>query len=292
MKKCVIVINKLCGGYKSANIGDLTKIFAEKDFEVSFFYIDNDHDFYYQDVDRVVVCGGDGTFNRIINLYLNTKTEVIYCPFGTLNETSKRDVKKTGDFLIKAGGEANNKFFSYVAATGTFTPLGYAVDRKIKQKIKSLAYIINVFKQLHVWRINAKIDVNGDKYEGQYSLIMALDSPQCFGLTFNKMFKVNDSKLHFLAVKAPKFNGFFGLAEMFFSFFRAFFIGFKKPYESKKMVFREFTEMHIETDKEYDFCVDGDKWTMPISFDVRPRVFDPAIRVVTPKAIKKYSEEK
>jgi len=291
MKKCLIVINKLSGGYKSAEPQVLQKMFGEDGFETSIFYIDKGNDFYYQDVDRVVICGGDGTFNRIINMYLNTSTEIVYCAYGTLNETSKRDENGTGDFFIEDGGIATDKYFSYVIATGTFTPLGYVVNAKIKQQIKKTAYIFNVLKQLKVWRINAKITADGETKEGQYSLVMALHSAQCFGLTFNKMFKPNQGQLFMLTVKAPRFNGFFGLAEMFFSFFRAFFIGFKKPFKSKKMEFKEIKEMHVETDKEYDFCVDGEKWTMPTTFDAKPIAFNPPVRVVTPKGVKKFKTE-
>ena len=290
-KNCIIVINDMSGGYKSIREEDLIKAFGEG-YETTVFHMTHDRPFKYTEADRIVVCGGDGTFSRMINRYKGKKTEIIYCPCGTLNETSKRDKDGTGDFLISDCGEAANKIFSYVLATGTFTPLGYAVDNGTKQKMKAFAYIVNAFRQLKVWRINAEIDCDGEKREGQYSLLMALDSPQCFGLHFNRIFRPNNKKMHLLLVKAPRFNGFFGLAEMFFSFFRAFFIGFKKPYASKKMLFREFSELKIKTDKEYDFCADGEKWTLPTAFSVRSYDLEPAIRVVTNKGVERLIKEK
>jgi len=283
-KSCIIVINDMSGGYREIDEEKLKTAFGS-DYDVSVFHMTSDHHFKYTPADRVVVCGGDGTFSRMINRYKGKPTEIVYCPCGTLNETSKRDKDGTGDFLIKDCGEAADKIFSYVLATGTFTPLGYAVDTGFKQRCKSFAYVANAFRQLKVWRVNARIDCDGERYDGQYSLLMALDSPQCFGLHFNKLFCPNDKKMHLLLVKAPRFNGFFGLAEMFFSFFRAFFIGFKKPYASKKMIFREFSELTVETDKEYDFCADGEKWTMPTEFSVRSYDLIPPIRVVTKKGV-------
>ena len=238
----------MSGSYKEIDEKKLAMAFGEG-YDVEVFHMTSEHPFKYRPADRIVVCGGDGTFSRMINRYKNKNTEIVYCPCGTLNETSKRDKDGTGDFLIKDCGEAADKIFSYVLATGTFTPLGYAVDNDFKQKYKAFAYIVNAFKQLKVWRVNAGMTCDGDKYDGQYSLMMVLDSPQCFGLHFNKMFCPNNKKMHLLLVKAPRFNGFFGLAEMFFSFFRAFFIGFKKPYASKRMIFREFSELTVKTDK-------------------------------------------
>lgn len=281
-RNCIIVINDMSGSYKKIDEKRLTAAFGEG-YDVEVFHMTSEHPFEYKPADRVVVCGGDGTFSRMINRYKEKNTEIVYCPCGTLNETSKRNKDGTGDFLIKDCGEAADKIFSYVLATGTFTPLGYAVDNVFKQKYKAFAYIVNAFKQLKVWRVNAEITCDGDRYEGQYSLIMMLDSPQCFGLHFNKMFCPNDKKMHLLLVKAPRFNGLFGLAEMFFSFFRAFFIGFKKPFSSGKMIFREFSEMTVRTDKEYDFCADGEKWTMPTEFPVRSFDLVPPIRVVMRK---------
>jgi len=289
-KKCLIVLNSFSGGYKDVDVEKLKAAFG-KGFDVETFIIKEGNDFSYQDVDRVVICGGDGTINRAYNQYVGTNTEVIYCPHGTLNETSKKDKLKDGIFEVSDCGKANKKIFTYVFATGQFTPLGYVVDFKIKQKIKAFAYIAACVKQLKIRRINAKITADGVNYEGQYSLIMALDSPQCFQLPFNKMYQVNDNKLHMLIVKAPRFNGFFGLVELFFPFFRAFFIGFKKPYESKRMVFKELYNMDLQFDKEYDFCVDGEKWTMPTAISVKTAKFDPILKIVTSKGIEKLVEE-
>lgn len=290
-KRCIVVINDMSGGYKSIKEDDLIEAFGSG-YQTTVFHMTKECPFKYTEAERIVVCGGDGTFSRMINRYKGKPTEIIYCPCGTLNETSKRDKDGTGDFIISDCGEAADKIFSYVLATGTFTPLGYAVGNGTKKKWKAYAYIANAFRQLKVWRVNAKITCDGEKFDGQYCLLMALDSPQCFGLHFNKLFCPNDKKMHLLMVKAPRFNGFFGLAEMFFSFFRAFFIGFKKPYRSKKMIFKEFSELSVETDKEYVFCADGEKWTMPSSFSVRSYDLIPPIRVVTKKGVESILNEK
>ncbi len=282
-KKCLIVINKISGKADHVKEDRLQKLFSDG-FSTEFFYITEQNSFTYRAADRLVICGGDGTFNRILNMYYGTDTELVYYPCGTLNETAHKDLEKTGDFLIPECGSVNGKYFSYVFATGTFTPLGYAVDTGLKHKVKSFAYIINVFKQLKVWRIDADLTIDGQKEKGQYCLLMALYSPQCFGLRFNKMFGLADKHLYLLSVKAPRFNGFFGLAEMFFSFFRAFFIGFKKPYLSRKMRFAPFTDLHVVAKKQYDFCVDGDKWTMPTDFTVRPVSIQKPVRVVLEKS--------
>ncbi len=288
-KKCVIVINHLSGGYKSANEENLKKLFG-KGFDTSVFHIESNTHFKKEDVDRVVVCGGDGTFNSIINLYRGTQTEIVYCPFGTLNETSKNGEDGKGIFVIDVCGGTSSEngagYFSYVLASGTFTPLGYTVDKKAKQKFKSLAYVTHIAKQLKVSRINATLGVDNKQIDKEeYCLIMALHSKQCFGLRFNRMFKPNDEKMYLLTIKSPKHNGLLGLIEMFFSYFRAFFGGFSKPYSSKKMTFTPFENLHVTLDNPTDFCVDGEKWTMPTSFTVTPITLSPKVKVYTQYAV-------
>lgn len=284
-------MNNMSGGYKAADEASLKSVFGEG-FSTSVFHIEKDKPFGYSEADRVVVCGGDGTLNSVINLYRETTAEIFYCPYGTLNEASKRGGKSGEPFEITDGGEASGRYFSYVLATGTFTPLGYAVENRVKQKIKSMAYIVNVLKQLKVKRVKAELTVDGVTETGEYSLIMAIDSRQCFGLKFNKLFKPNDGKIHLLTVKSPRFNGLFGLVEMFFPFFRAFFIGFKKPYKSKRAEFREFKSLYVKTDAPCDFCVDGEKWTMPREFNVTPAKLMPPITVFSGKYLKKAAKIK
>lgn len=289
--KCVIVTNSLSGGYRSVRGRDLLDVFGDG-YETEVFSIAENRPFAYVPADRIVVCGGDGTLNSVINMYRGNDAEIIYCPYGTLNETSKRALKEGGENVLTDCGTVNGRYFSYVFAAGTFTPLGYTGKARTKQRMHVFAYVLNVFKELKVRRMAAEISLDGERHSGEYSLIMAINSPQCFGLRFNRMFELNGGKLCALLIRAPRFNGFPGLCEMFFPFFRAFFVGFGKPYESRRMIFREVRSMDVETAAPEDFCADGEKWTMSGRLEIRPAELVPPVRVMSAGAVSEAAERK
>ena len=141
-KFAVIVVNDKSGRGKRANVDKLKKTML-KTYDVRVSHITDGEGFSYVPCDVIAVFGGDGTLNSVVNMYADKETKIIYVPSGTLNECSKN---ADGHFEIRSLGHADEKYFTYVLATGTFTPLGYNVDNKLKRKIIALAYILGVFK--------------------------------------------------------------------------------------------------------------------------------------------------
>lgn len=266
-KKCLIVINRLAGNYRSYDAEALKKRFSEE-YEVTVLYVPEEAPASTpaEGYDLIAVCGGDGTLNHLINSKISIGTEVRFYPSGTLNEAADRRVRRGR--TISAVGNAGGRLFSYVLAAGTFTPLGYVVDAKRKQRFKALAYIARVIKEYKVYRIPAELTVDGKRKEGVFTLIMVINSPRCFGFRFNRMYR-DGGPMCLLTVRAPESDGILGKIKIFFPFFRAFFVGFGKPKESSLITFTPFAALNVSLKERVTFCADGEaEDALPIKFDV------------------------
>lgn len=154
------------------------------------------------------------------------------------------------------------EIFSYVFATGSFTPIGYAAQTGLKKRIGVFAYILQILKQYRVCRIPANIRCGKKQYQGDFTLIMALKSPRCFGFGFNKDFDPESVSGHLIAIRSPKHGGILGLVEMFFPFFRVFFMGMKREREGK-IIFKRIYSCDIQQFSPQTYCRDGEKCETP-----------------------------
>ncbi len=286
-KKCLIWINRLAGSYKKLNEKKIIAVFA-KNHDVSIRYVQNPGESIgnIQGFDRVVACGGDGTLYTLINTPNPNNSQLIFCPFGTMNEKFKG--AKSSVFHFDKLSDINNQVFSYVCAAGSFTPLGYTVQSKIKKKFKVLAYLFKVIKEYKVANIFATVRIDDIEYEDNYSLIMMIDSPRCFGFRFNRMFKPNDDDMHILLIRSPGPDNFKNRVKMFFPFFRAFFVGFGKEYESDNIIFKPFNHASLTFNEDMVFCSDGEKVVFPRgTLDVKRITINPGVTIYSRKTISK-----
>ena len=257
--KCLLVINNLSGNSKRViQKSPLVDVLKARYSVIDTHIIDKNDGFY--DVkrailgyDAIAVCGGDGTLNRTLNALRGSDVEFIYFPCGTLNDTARS--LKSYDGVIDVG-EFNDRLFSYVTAVGSFTPIGYNSKPENKRIFKRLCYYLDAFKEYKLWHIDAEIDTDGLCTSGEFTLVMLINSKSCFGLNFNKLFSPTSGKAHLLLIRTPK--GAFSLVKMFFLFFRAFFVGFRKELNGKNIIFKEVERANIRLKKPLPFCVDGE----------------------------------
>ena len=288
MKNCAIIINRLSGNSGAVDVDGLKNLFGKK-YHTQVIYI------YEETIlgdlssyERVVVCGGDGTLHTVINCKLSSSVELVYLPYGTLNEIQHNTADDTHFAEV---GKAGGKYFTYVCAAGIFTPLGYIVATKNKKRWKKLAYLSKILKEYRVHRINAQLELNGETHRGEYSLIMAIDSPQCMGFKFNKMFKSDDGIFHLLTIKSPKHNGLFGKISLFFPLFRAFFVGFKKAYHSKNILFEPCTSLNVKLESPVAFDMDGERVEMHDEFNIGIEKQKYDIRIISRNKLLKLQQE-
>ena len=282
MKRTLIVINDMSGNSGNADVESIRFACAKNDYveELRLLYPEQDYD--VTGFDKLIVCGGDGTINNAINKCKDIKIDVFYFPYGTLNEKAntladaQERLKRSRQ--LRCMGMANKNLFSYVIAAGSFTEIGYTAKSSHKKRFKALAYVARVLSAYKVFSIDAEVVTEKETYAGKYTLIMILDSNRCFGFNFNKAYRPDDKIMHLLTIKSPGKNNLWGKFRMFFPFFRAFFIGFKGEYHSRRIDFLPIKNVEINLKEKQVFCVDGERreyegFLHVEKLNIKPRLF-------------------
>lgn len=287
MKRCLIIINKNAGTSKKINFEKVEKCLGNG-YVYTRKTLPDDEISEIKDFEAVAVCGGDGTLGSVLEKVCKQPIDLFYFPVGTLNDKAKAqryekhksvcpscsDYESSAKPVVYGVCEkvlSDGKYktvdcdgdvFAYVFAAGSFTPIGYTSEVKNKQRFGILAYVWQILKEYKPHRIEACIQNGKHVHGGEFTLVMFLKSPRCFGFRFNKAFEQDGTSGHLLAVRSPKHNGLLGKIEMFFPFFRAFFIGLKNEKSKGKIIFEKTYSTYLDLKSDVDFCKDGEKQTV------------------------------
>ncbi len=281
MKKCLIIINNLSGRAKWIDI-EVIKTHIGEDYLFDCKYFDEYFDICQYDT--LAVCGGDGTLSSIMDRVKDTNINIVYFPFGTVNDRARTASKYPSTKYVI--GNINGKTFTYVAACGTFTAIGYVTRLDKKRKYKSLAYFLQAFGEYKVHHIQAKLTTDTETFNGEYTLIMTIKSKHCFHFPFNKLYNSDQLNAHLLLIKSPKLRGLLGNIQLFFRFFRVFFVGLNKQIRNKNIVFVPFNNLFMYLPDNADFCIDGEKHTLGGNINVNLRYACPSFTLISQKAYK------
>lgn len=279
MKRCLVIINKQSGRAKNIKKEEIER-YIGSNYALDFDYLERETN--YDNYETVAVCGGDGTLSTILNQLQNKKINLLYFPFGTVNDRARTDVTKNNAII----GSFNEKTFSYVAACGTFTAIGYITDIRKKKRYRMLAYLFEAIKEFKIQRITAEIKCDGKLYNGTYTLIMLIKSKCCFYFPFNKLYDKNSLTAHLLLIKSPNRLGLIGYIQLFIRFFKVFFLGMRRIIEDKNITFIPFEKLDITLNEQCDFCIDGERYTSEKHISVGLKRTEAILEIVPAKILK------
>lgn len=113
--------------------------------------------------DRIICCGGDGTFQETVTgalaLPSDSRPSIGYIPCGTTNDLSKSmDVPTipddnianvvSGNYQNMDIGVFNDRIFTYIASFGTFSSVSYETPQSAKNLLGHTAYVLNGISQV------------------------------------------------------------------------------------------------------------------------------------------------
>ncbi len=227
MKKMLFIVNP-CAGTRRANryMTDIISIFNRAGYIVLTHVTERSGDGTViarklaSQVDVVACCGGDGTFNEVLNGILLSGVDVPigYIPAGSTNDFST-SLKLPTNILQAARniaegtphvydvGRFNDRYFSYVASFGAFTRSSYSTPQSVKNALGHTAYILDGIQELsQIRKIHARLEVDTGIIEDDF-LFGAISNSTSIGgiLTLDpKQVNMSDGKFEVLLVRAPK----------------------------------------------------------------------------------------
>ena len=273
LKKLLFVMNPYAGQRRANKLlADILEVFNRADFSTEVYMTAGPGDGTKkvreraQEVDLVVCCGGDGTFNETVSGVLQSGVDlpIGYIPAGSTNDFAS-SLKLSSD-IVKAArdivsgkpqyfdiGCFNGRYFSYVASFGAFTRASYTTPQNVKNALGHVAYVlggISELSQLKSYPVRLELP-DGRIVEDSFLFGAISNSTSVGGILKLAPDKVDmrDGKFEILLVRAPKEA--YELTECIVALQ-------KQTYNCSMITFLSATDVKVFADKTMDWTLDGE----------------------------------
>lgn len=205
--------------------------------------------------DVLVVVGGDGTFNNVINALKDvTKKPILgYINYGTIGDIGRNfgigtGLKRSIDILVNGEitpfdvGEINGELFAYVCTIGRYSDIAYLTPRRKKRVLGKIAYYNAAVKEIKERKmVHASIEADGGHYEIDTPFLLILNGINIGGFKVNRYASIQDGQMELFMAKCDLSNGVLPLLA------------------NKDRVILRAHEFHIKTDEKMGWCLDGEE---------------------------------
>jgi YegS/Rv2252/BmrU family lipid kinase len=292
MKKLLLVMNPYAG-QKKANkyLTEIVEIFNRADFVTEVYMTAGPGDGAKKvcacapEVDLVVCCGGDGTFNETVAgvLEAGADTPIGYIPAGSTNDfahslglnTNPVEAAKAiaqGTPTVYDVGSFGGRVFTYVASFGAFTRASYATPQSVKNALGHTAYVLGGISEIsQIKNIHARFELDGELLEGEYLFGAVCNSTSLGGILTLDPAQVDmaDGLFEILLVRSPK-----NLAEITACINALQ----KQQYNCDMITFRSASKLTVTTQEGTAWTLDGEM--APAEGAVEVKNLHHAIRLV------------
>lgn len=230
MKKVKIIYNPSSGRQTvQKNIPNLAETLKESNYYVNIYSTKKQLDAMYvasqackDNYDIIVVMGGDGTVNEVVNGIMVNKIRpklAIY-PAGTVNDFASylkipRAMGKFAQIIIREHtiktdvGVGGDRYFLNVAAAGLLTDVAYRVSSEAKTVLGKFAYYLEGLRELpkQIFKpIQVTLKIGDVKEEREILFFLIANTPFVGGFKYiAPEANINDGKFDLLIVEKSQF---------------------------------------------------------------------------------------
>ncbi|GAA0756438.1 MULTISPECIES: YegS/Rv2252/BmrU family lipid kinase [Clostridium] len=218
-----------------------------------------ENNYYY-----VLIAGGDGTIDNVVNAMAKCGISVPIgiLPVGTANDFGKflgmpSDISKACKQILSSEvtpvdlGSINDKYFVNVASTGLFTDVSQKTDVNLKNTIGKLAYYLKGLEELPNFRkLDIKIDSEEMKYEGKMYFMLVFNGQTAGNFKLATQANVTDGQLDVIIFKAIPI---IELIPLFVKVLRG------EHLDSDNVIYFKTNNLYIESYEDIVTDIDGEK---------------------------------
>lgn len=247
---------------------------------------------------HLIVSGGDGTFNEIVNGVAEQENAPIigYLPSGTVNDISKSlKISKNLNKALKSIRDnnvfehdifkANEKYGIYVCGAGAFTATSWDTTQKSKKFWGKVAYFFHGIGEIfNLPDFEIKItDHNGYVTSGKYIMMLILNSRSTAGFLLNSKANLSDGKVDVVLIKREN-KKFWSYISSIFHIAKIFLFDYKLLKNNEYITKFSASEFHLENNKRAIINIDGEKGPYG---NIDFKVINKGIKIIVPsKTIK------
>ena len=273
MKKMLFIMNPFSGQRKANKfLADILLLFSQADYQVITHMTTGQGDGaraamrHGNEVDLVVCCGGDGTFNETVTglIAIGARIPVGYIPAGSTNDfasslkLSSNPLQAAQDILEGQPvafdvGKFGDRIFTYVASFGAFTRASYATPQSIKNALGHTAYLLEGIQELsQIRKEHVRMEIDGEVVEDDFLFGAICNSTSVGGiLTLDpRMVDMADGRMEILLIRAPR--NLTELSECIWALQN-------QTYNCSMITFRSAERVHIFASPDMTWTLDGER---------------------------------
>ena len=218
------------------------------------------------EMDLIVCCGGDGTFNETISGMLKAGVDVPlgYIPAGSTNDFAASlklptNIMQAAADIVEGEpvpydvGKFGDRYFSYVASFGAFTKASYSTPQSIKNMLGHTAYVLEGINELsQIKNEHVRIEMDGQVIEDDF-LFGAISNSTSVGgiLTLSpEIVDMADGQMEVLLVRAPR-----NLTEIT----ECIQAVQSQKYSCAMITFRSTSKVRVFADPDMPWTLDGER---------------------------------
>ena len=228
------------------------------------------------EMDLIVCCGGDGTFNETINGIQRSGADVPigYIPAGSTNDFATSlhlpaDVMKAAQQIVDGKpqrydiGQFGQRHFSYVASFGAFTKTSYATPQSVKNALGHTAYVLSGIQELSQLRkTHMRLELDDEVIEDDFLFGAVSNSTSVGGIRIldPKQVDMQDGKFEILLIRTPQ--NLMELSECIQALQT-------QKYNCNVITFRSASQVRFSSNESVTWTLDGEPATVEQPVDIR-----------------------